>query len=105
MDKEKKDAGRVSAYLKGDDLLLLQAIKEECNHKRRVTCDNNYAKKYKPIGNSELIVQLLTRYKETSRKAFVEKLEYHSRQAEYYKDRLRAINNIKKEELLLEVKA
>ena len=105
MVKIEESAGRISAYLKGDDYLLLLAIKEEINHQRRVECDNHYnrtgfIKKYSPIGNSELIVQLLNRFKDTSKSVYVEKLDYHNKQAEYYEERLRKINNLRKEELV-----
>ena len=100
-----KDVERISLYLKGDDVLLYRAIVEEINHQRRIECDCYYQKtgfnkQYKAIGNSELIVQLLKRFKETSKQNIIQKLEYYNRQAEYYEERLRNINILKKDELL-----
>jgi len=104
MKNKDNNSGIISAYLKGDDSLLLEAIKEEINHQRRVDCDNHYKltgfhKKYTPIGNSELISQLLKRFKDTSKSIFIEKLDYHCRQVEYYRERLQKINNIRKDEI------
>jgi hypothetical protein len=99
------EAGRISAYLKGDDALLLKAIKEEINHQRRIECDNHFSrtgfvKKYTPIGNSELIVQLLKRFKDSSKKVYIDKLEFHNRQAEYYEERISKMNAIRRDEIL-----
>jgi len=102
---EKEKAIRISGYLKGDDILLFKAIIEEINHQRRVDCDNyfkrtGFAKEYKSIGSSELIVQLLKRFQSTSKQSYIQELDYHSKQAEFYEEKIRKMNILKKEELL-----
>jgi len=95
-------ATRFNVYLPNDVEDLFEELVNNINAEREMEYNHSkkdcaIIKRYKPIGKSEVIQQLIKKFYKKEKNILIDKLDYHCRQAEIYETKLNQMKKLKDE--------